>query len=134
MMMLCWRHRPFDKFSRQRLGVPRAVMAQPVHEESGRAIYSTADSAVEILANTVTMRARCDFMDHAAGVQSEVQGVLRETFIVQGVLILVQNVMHFPVAALLTGRLGRLSGVFGVGMNFGQREIAEHKTQPVSQN
>src|SRR6478672_353651 len=102
MMMLCWCHRPFDKFSHQRLGVPRAVMGQPVHEESGRAIYSTTDSAVKILANTVTMRARYDFLDHPAGVQSEVQGIPCETLIVQGVLILVQNVMHFPVAALLT--------------------------------
>src|SRR5581483_618824 len=106
-------------------------MAQPVNEESGRAVYSTADSAAKILANTVTMRARFDFPDEPAGVQSQVQSIFRDILILQGILIFIKDVMHFPVAALLAGCLG---GVLGVGVNVGQREIAEHKAQPVSHN
>src|SRR5271166_5553231 len=53
--------------------------------------------------------------------------------IVERILMSIQDVVHLPELALRPRCLSRLRGMFGMRMQFRQRKIAKHETQPVAE-
>src|SRR5579884_154102 len=108
-------------------------MTDSVDEKRRRAAHATANSAPKILDDAVAMRAGLDFRNDFPGVQSQFHRELRDVLVVQRILILEKNIMHFPKASGSVGGFRGFGCMFGMRMNIGQWKIAKDKTQSVPQ-
>jgi len=72
-------------------------------------------------------------IDEALSIKTETRRISREAFIIKGILVLKEKVVHLPKMALGAGGFGGLGGVLGMGMHIRQREIAKSKAETIAQ-
>jgi len=100
------------------VGAPFTPLLTPLHE---------------IFSDPSGVSSRLNLRKHACGIKPQCRSIFEEVFILEGVLIFEQEIVHFPEAAPGASRLSRLGGVFGMRMGVGQGEIAENEPQALAQ-
>jgi hypothetical protein len=65
-------------------------------------------------------------------IEAQVCGILQQILGLEGVLVFIESVMHFPESALLSGRFRRFRREFRMGMNCREREIPENETELIA--
>src|SRR6266550_3540249 len=123
----CWmRHRGQKRFE-----AARAVVPFTIDKETWRPVDSGTHSALEIFPNTLSMSARNHFLNETHFVQAERDGVFRQRFVIERILVGEQRVMHRPKASLFSGSLGRFSRMLGMRVHVRHRKMPEGKTEIV---
>lgn len=117
----------------QILDVGRAVITDAVDEKSRRAVDAVAGAAEKILADARSVSAGPDFIHPSLHIQAQCPGVARQVLVVECLLVLIQQVVHFPKAALGAGGFGRFGSAFRMGMRIDEGKIPEDKTQTLAQ-
>src|SRR5258706_15882947 len=105
---------------------------QPVDEESGSAVDPAAGSAHEIGADVSAVFFRCQCVAQSCPVQPHFLGQFRKERGTEAALVLKKRIVHLPELTLRSGELCRLRRSLGLGMNFVQWKVAEHKTQSLA--
>src|SRR5690606_24690505 len=106
-----------------------AVEPDTVDEEGGRAVLATGDSTPEVVADPRDMGPRRKFARHLLERQPEMLREVGEQRIPQSLLVLQQQVVHFPEPVPGAGEFGHLGCPQRLRVQGRQREIAEHETQ-----
>lgn len=103
-------------------------MALAVYEEGGGAVYSASYSGHEVVLDSVGDGGGFQGFDQVYGVQAEVVGVGGQVAVFESFLVFEDVVVHLPELALVGGELSGGGGVEGVGMDFGDWEVAEDES------
>jgi hypothetical protein len=98
-------------------------VAQAVHEEGRRAVHAAPDSADEVLAHARGVRALLEVGDEPLDVEAERLRVADQVARAQAVLVLEQEVVVLPEAALRARGLGGLGRLAGVRMDLREWEV-----------
>ena len=111
-----------------------ALVTLTIDEERGRAPHSAAKTALEVLLHALQVGMVGHVLTEALCVQPDLGGVPGQVFVLQGVLVLEQQVMHRPKAilALCRGALSRLGSVAGMRM-LRPREVPVHEAELVTE-
>src|ERR1043166_5630887 len=125
---------------RKILGVrPVAVEALAVDEESRRSVHAAPDAAHEVGVDPLHELAGLPVAPHLFRIAAGALGVLQQMRVVERIrrilLVLVDQVVHPPIcfrSVRGADALRRFGGAMGARVQLGQREVAEHKTQPVA--
>ena len=113
----------WDRTSAMRRKVPltRFAMARPWHRALGGSVLQRR-------------RPGASWSFHLLGrsragepVQPELVGIAPQVGILKGLLVVEQQLVHGPEAALERGRLGQMGGHERVGMDAGQGKVPEHE-------
>src|ERR1700676_3922940 len=107
-------------------------MTMPVDEERRRSVHSTADTALEVGADTGFESSLLQRLTQRGGRQLELFGELQIEYFAQALLIFIQLIVHLPELALGACKLRHFGGSFGGRVHFAQGKIAKHQPQAFS--
>src|SRR5262249_52006396 len=109
----------------QRAGVEGAAVQAPADEEARRAGHPARQAAVDVPLHAWRVDVRVEFAAEALRVEAEIGGLADQVVPAERAARLVHRVVHLPEGPLGGGRLGRLGGALGVGVNLTKREMAK---------
>src|SRR5204863_3367145 len=90
------------------------------------------DAAAKIIADFFRVSARCQLARKTLSVDADPRGVHRKVVVLEGILVVVEHVVHLPKPSLRCGRLRRLGSVLGVRVRLAERKIAENEAEPLA--
>src|SRR6266566_1957325 len=113
--------------SQQGLLFPGTAIQDPIDEEGGGALHSTAFATFHILLDAgeraLFGQSACVLLH----IETNRYGKLGQVGILQGMLVVEDGIMHLPELALSCGGLSCQSRVQRVGMDLGEWEVAKDK-------
>lgn len=97
-------------------------------KKDGVPLTPLATPPEEVLADTAPEGAGRQVADKQGKVQSGLDGVVGKVCIIQGILVLEEELVHLPEPALYAGGLGRFGGPHRVRMELRQREVTKRES------
>src|SRR5512133_78104 len=111
----------------QRLEIETAVVAHPVDEERRRATHAAAYATHEVIADLPLVSMFREVLRETTRVEAKANRGITEILRCDGLLVLVDPIVHLPVLALRARGLGRLGRRIRERMQRRDREVAEHE-------
>src|SRR6202011_5824613 len=108
-------------------------MTRAVDEKGRRAINAAAYSAHEILVNPIHIGMLGQRALHLGGRNAQQRHVFGQMLITERVLMRIKHIVHLPEFMVRGRRLRNLSGMLGMGMDFGQRKVTKNKPEVIPQ-
>src|SRR5512144_850209 len=104
-------------------------MPQSINEKRWRTIYTATDAAAKILLDPGRHLLGGEITHEPFYVELQLSGQHDQILIPQFMLVLKQQVVHFPEPILQGGCLRRTSGGEGMFMDLGQGKVAKYEPQ-----
>src|SRR5437870_6440113 len=111
----------------ERFRIARLLVRAAIDEEPRGAAHAAPHAAQEVLAHARGVSVFDQLAHHPVGIDPELARVPHQVLVLERRLMLIQEIVHLPELALRGGGLGRLRGLGGVGVLFGQRKVPEHE-------
>src|SRR5829696_951119 len=118
---------------RQPWQIPRVVMPDAVDEKGRRSVYPAADTAEEMLAHSGCVDTVSQLALDSFCVESKQRCVASQLDILERILVLEQDIVHFPEGALRARGLGHFRRMLGVRMNLRERKVPKYKAQLIAE-
>jgi len=101
-------HRAFDRVD-EILVVPRPLITPPVDEESGGAVDSASNTAHEVASDPLSHVSGADDFQKSVGLDPQLRRISNQIECTEPILVLEQEIVHFPELALISGGFGSRS-------------------------
>jgi hypothetical protein len=98
-------HRAFDRVD-EILVVPRPLITPSVEEESGGAVDSASNTAHEVASDPVSHVSGADDFQESVGLDPQLRRISNQVEFTEPILVLEQEIVHFPELALISGGFG----------------------------
>src|SRR5918998_178475 len=116
----------------QRREIVGTLVPEAVNEEGGRPSHPALQTARRVLVHPVGVRVLRELLVEPLKFQAQPLCVAAEVLVLQMPLVVEEEVVHLPVAALGRRGLCRFGGSLGVRVYPGEREGPKGEKQPVS--
>lgn len=121
------------QLSGEGFGVPCADMATCSDEEGWGTTGSAGFCAGRVFANGFREPAALQVTSELLGVETQMSSVSDKVFQLEFILMLKEEIVHFPEAALGVDCLSRLRGQFGMRVHVGQGQVSEDVPQVITE-